>query len=123
MIQNKKASFIFYNVSAVLVLTGIVYLSLTSRPVELYHADNFDKVQHGFAYAVLAVFTFLALDAWGLGQFKSPVVFLFCSFIGGGLEILQFYSGRMMDLNDFIADTVGAITGILIIRFFLRVFR
>lgn len=118
MITKLKLSIILINSITSVVILVIIYLSLTSRPVSPAGINNIDKIQHCAAYAVLAFFSCLSLKSWGVLKGLFLLVILFCSLLGGGLEVLQSYSGRMMELNDFIADVVGSLLGVLIVRIF-----
>ena len=96
-------------------LLGIAYISLI--PSESVNIGN-DKVGHFIAYMIL---TFNA----GLIFFKKKKKFLFailfCITYGFLIEILQhFVPGRFMSLEDFIANTVGVIVGILLTYLLFR---
>ncbi len=105
----------------VLLTAAIVLLSLSPSlniaPAILLVGG--DKSAHFLAYTVLGLWTFLVLGSIFTGftekitqRFISSVVY--CTIIGGMLELLQPRFGRTMDLGDFFADVGGGITGALI---------
>lgn len=109
---------IFYNGVTLILLVSIIYLSLTSLSLPSVNVSNIDKIQHVTAYAVLAFFFCMSLRSWGLGPSQYVITLLFCSLIGGLLEIVQSRYGRMMEFGDFAADVLGASLACLFI--FLR---
>lgn len=108
--------FIYSTITAVVIFL-IVFLSVTSLPAGPSFS-HLDKLEHAFAYFVLALSMHLTLKQWGVGSKSFAVVLLFSIALGGGLEILQSQIGRMMDLADFAADFIGALSGLLIGRLF-----
>ncbi|HET6231994.1 MAG TPA: VanZ family protein [Longimicrobiaceae bacterium] len=79
------------------------------------HIDNFDKVEHGTAYAVLG---FLIERAWTLSGGRGRgwlIPFVAGSLYGVSDEIHQvFVPGRSADPRDWIADSAGVLLGIFI---------
>jgi VanZ family protein len=85
-----------------------------------------DKLIHGFLYAVLMVLVGKGL----IKQFDSSysrnkmliVAFLYCLFLGIGIEFVQnsFVSGRSGDVFDVLANNIGAFIGFLFIVFQLK---
>jgi len=107
---------LYAGVTLFLIFT-IVYLSIASVPAGP-SISGFDKLGHGAAYMVLALFLSLSLREWGLGIRGVYLTLLICAFLGGGLEIVQSQVGRAMEWADFAADLVGAVLGILTARLF-----
>lgn len=99
---------LFYPFGTVIIITSIVYLSLSTLSLPSVGVSHIDKVKHGFAYAVLAYFFGMSLHAWGLKRFQFIITLLFCALLGGALEIVQSRYGRMMEFGDFAADVLGA---------------
>ena len=96
-------------------LLGIAYMSLV--PYESVNIGN-DKIGHFIAYMIL-------MFNAGLIFFKKKKKFLlailFCITYGFLIEILQqFVPGRFMSLEDFIANTIGVIVGILLTYLLFR---
>ncbi|MDA3809169.1 MAG: VanZ family protein [Spirochaetaceae bacterium] len=116
MNNNLKFTTILYNVITLFILLGIIYLSLTSRSINLSDLHNIDKVQHAFAYAVLAFFFSLSIRSWGVKKRNILLSIVFCTAIGGVLEIIQSRYGRMMEFNDFLADLAGTMVGSLLVK-------
>lgn len=110
---------ILYSGITLFIILSIIYLSLTSRNVGL-PVTNMDKVQHGLAYGVLAFFLTLSVRSWGIQKLDLLLSVILCAVLGGALEIIQSRYGRMMELNDFIADVAGAVMGSLILRISIR---
>jgi len=114
IIKKLKLSAIVYNVLTLLILIGIIFFSLTSKNLNVDGLRNLDKVQHALAYAVLAFFFSLSVKSWEFIKPVSILTLVFCALIGGALEIIQSRFGRMMEMNDFIADLIGASLGTLL---------
>lgn len=78
--------------------------------------EGVDKLIHGMLFAVEA-----GLLLWAIGRtsalFAMAGVVVWCMALGGVLEVVQFYwvEGRNGDLLDLLADTVGALVGVLAI--------
>ena len=91
----------------------IFYLSLRkTTPGEQLFA-HFDKVSHFFAYAFMSFLLHLVLE-------KKYAIrnFAICFFIGSFIEYLQSLTGyRYCEVNDLIANTLGAIFGIVLFKF------
>ncbi len=98
----------FYLLATLIIIASIVYLSLATLSLPSVSVSNIDKLQHGFAYAVLAFFFCMSLRTWGLNRAQYIITLLFCAFLGGVLEIVQSRYGRMMEFGDFAADVIGA---------------
>jgi VanZ family protein len=99
-----------------LTALGIFLLSMVfGAPRIDIGIDFMDKIEHAFAYLVLAVFFYLTFkSAW---KNKVPAVLvtvLACAAYGGIIEIIQPLAGRTCDLLDFTANAFGALSGSLV---------
>ena len=76
-----------------------------------------DKAEHFIAYFGLAL---LASLGWGL---RRSLVFVFAAVVGlgGALEILQSFVGRDAEWGDFFANTLGALTGLVLAVVYLSI--
>jgi len=91
------------------LLVGLVmYLSLMSHPPEPFKFSNMDKLEHGFAYGLMAWwFCQLYLST----RSRLLVVGLLIS-MGIGLEFVQGWSGyRYFDTWDMLANSLGVLLG------------
>jgi VanZ family protein len=97
-------------------LAVVAWGELTPHPPSLA-AEFWDKGEHFTAYFGLAL---LATLAWGL---KRSLVFIWLALValGGGLEILQYFTGRDASLLDEIANALGALTGMALACAYLAV--
>jgi VanZ family protein len=69
-----------------------------------------DKVVHLFLYMVLGS---LALRAWSVRRIAPWIIFVFCVGYGITDELHQFFvPGRIPDVWDWAADSVGALIGV-----------
>lgn len=106
-------------------MLAILYLTLSPEPVpdtgmELF--EGADKVVHAVMFGGLA--GALCLDIvrrYGfsrLGGWMMTLVFVVVSLTGGGIELLQkaLDAGRSCEFYDFVADSVGALIGVLVAR-------
>ena len=103
---------------------AIVILYLSAKSVTQIKIDlfSFDKINHLAAYGLLSV-----LMCWGIWKekkaFKSKVlliVLIISSTYGVLMEIMQylFFPNRYFDYGDIIANILGSILGIFIIRIY-----
>ncbi len=122
MMKNHRVIRIISIAAWVSVNIGILLLSLLPAEKMIMGSGNLnDKLAHGFAYTVLGALTYLFLSfihATLLDKtFKKILISIgYCALLGGLIEILQPLSGRSMELLDFVADFVGALTGVLIMK-------
>ena len=109
-------------VAVAVVVGGIVVLSCL--PPRFIQLGLHDKKMHALAYGVLAFTLFSAIKSRGLlvrilaatlgaidryvGVMKLAVIFFVVTVMGGGLEIVQHFTGRHMSVRDFIANVLGA---------------
>ena len=94
-----------------IALTIIVTLTLTVAMLWPMQApppapDGTDKVVHFAAFAALA------FPLARTGRIGLLPVFLGASAFGGAIELIQPSFNRSADVNDWIADIVGAVLGI-----------
>ncbi len=109
-----------------LILYWIVLFIATSLPSTPY-VDVFeisDKLKHFSAYLILAVLLGLNLhfqEKWErVSKFFLSYTFIICIFYGLIDEIHQiFVPNRTGEFLDWVADLIGTLLGILIIKLFL----
>lgn len=85
----------------------IAWGELTPHPPDLSGILAWDKAQHFTAYFGLAAMATMVL---GLNR-RLAWAILGVILLGGGLEILQGFTGRDPDIFDFMANTFGALCG------------
>jgi VanZ family protein len=85
----------------------IVWGELTPHPPDLSSFLAWDKAQHFTAYFGLAAMATMVLGVNRRLVWAMAGVIL----LGGALEILQGYTGRDPDIFDFLANTLGALSG------------
>ncbi len=84
---------------------GVVFLSLTSSPIQTPEIENGDKVGHFIAYFVLMIW-FAQLYRRGLHW----VFMIMFTLLGVALEVIQGQVGyRMFQYGDMLANSLGAI--------------
>jgi VanZ family protein len=94
----------------VVLVMLVLGLSLTPRGVPIPVPSGIGAVfGHFAAYALLAFFTFRAVDR--AGALQLAYIIAGCAFLGGIIEIVQPLVGRTRELVDFIADLAGAAIG------------
>lgn len=96
-----------------LLVSLIVYLSLTPHPPEPLSFPYADKLEHGFAYALLSLWFCQIYQ-----QSRQRVVVI-VALIGLGvvMEIMQGWSGfRYFEYADMLANSLGALCGLLLAR-------
>lgn len=95
-----------------LYLAYIVYGSLTPDPVDV-HIDDFDKVMHFSAYALLMIW-FAWIFYKQSSRYLMAVLFIG---IGVGLEFAQQAGGvRYFEFSDMIANSLGVLAGYFVTR-------
>lgn len=100
------------------IIIGILYLSLT--PTETLTVGN-DKISHFIAYSCLMLNIGILVYPNKRKIFTGVVLAVFLGVI---IEILQHYiPGRFMSLGDVIANTLGALLGMILILLFGKTFR
>ncbi|MFC2128879.1 VanZ family protein [Bacteroidota bacterium] len=79
-----------------------------------------DKIVHFFMYSILSLLFYSAIRNKAIFLKKQLLsyflIFIFISIYGGLLELIQnnSISGRTPDIMDFVANSIGAISGLLI---------
>lgn len=109
-----------------LVVYWLILFTATTLPVERLPSVGFtDKVNHFIAYFILAVLVNLTL----IYQRKSRLLFekaqiatiVICLFYGAVDELHQMLvPGRFAETWDWVADALGAFTGVLIVYFLIN---
>ena len=101
---------------ALLYMAGI-FVASAQPSVRLPRMDHSDKVLHFAAYAGLG-----GLLAYGGARMGALPLIAIGSLYGASDEVHQgFVPGRTPDLMDWVADTLGAIAGVLAVhRYFSR---
>jgi VanZ family protein len=99
--------------AAILVAWG----ELTPSPPQLEGLFLWDKLDHFTAYFGLAL---LATLGWGLRP-SLFWVFLGVLAMGAGLEGLQALVGRDAEWGDLLANSLGAVTGLMLAAVYLAV--
>lgn len=96
-----------------LLVSLVIYLSLTPHPPEPLLFNHADKLEHGFAYASLSLwFCQIYLQAR-----QRAVVIAGLAALGVVLEFLQGASGyRMFEIADMAANSCGVLLGFLLVR-------
>ncbi|MBK8945939.1 MAG: VanZ family protein [Ignavibacteriae bacterium] len=113
-----------------LILYWIILFIATTLPSTPY-VDVFDisdKIKHFGAYLILAVLLGLNLhfqEKWkGVTQNFLKFTFIICIFYGLIDELHQiFVPNRSGEFLDWVADLIGTIVGILIIKIFLTIIK
>ncbi len=101
---------------------GILLLSLLPADrIVMGDANINDKLAHGFAYMVLGALTYLFLSFIHTSvsdkTFRKLMISIaYCVLLGGLIEVLQPLSGRAMEFLDLVADLIGTLTGVLIMK-------
>ncbi len=119
-------------ITSALITVIVLYFSLSAHPVgaeDLMWFVGADKMWHFIMYFVVASVYYL-----DYAKFRYPHhtklngeagTIVAAIVLGGVLEVMQGLSGkRQMDVNDFYANSLGAIAAFLFIKFyFINVFR
>ena len=101
--------------------TAFIIYALTKEPSGLprykwFAIQGVDKLIHFLIFFIEAVFIALAKPIKP-SFYGALATILFCSVLGGALELVQYYyvDGRSGDTIDWLADTLGAVVGVLIL--------
>lgn len=102
---------------AVLVALGIFMLStFLTIPIQVEGVGYFDKVQHSFAYFVLAISFLIAFRKSAMLNSKRSLHILIASSLYGlGLELAQysFFPNRYFEWIDAVANVLGVLIGFI----------
>ena len=106
----KTAPFLWvFRVAFLVAMTGVLYLALSPvQPVNL----GSDKTNHVFAFTVLGTLAQLSFPRFN----ALPVVALLL-FFGVVIELIQSQVGRFAGMDDVMADLVGLVVSVFIVRF------
>jgi len=113
----------YFRIVLAVLWTAFIVYGLSSEPNGIptfpwLEEPGVDKLIHAILFAVEA-----ALLAFAFRQSKGAKTWLtilaWCIILGGGLEIVQHFwiEGRSGDAVDLLADAVGALLGIQVVRF------
>lgn len=96
-----------------LLVCLVAYLSLTPHPPQPLLLPNADKIEHGFAYGLLALWFCQIYPAT-----RSRMIALAALIgLGVGLEFVQGWTGyRFIDVWDMAANSIGVLLGFLLVR-------
>ena len=126
MQQHMKALFkgnIFFIAIGVTILIGVLSLiDLTGSAI--IQVSHLDKLQHAFAYCVLALSWLLAIVTSNKKMKLKAIVALSCVIYGIVIEVLQttITSYRTASLLDILANTVGIFIALLIFNAIFKKF-
>ena len=87
-----------------------------------------DKVIHTglfFTQSFFVLYGFIQLDKLGKSKvMRSVTAFILAALYGGILELMQskVSEGRSTDINDFVANAIGALLGVVFYSFALKLF-
>ncbi len=106
----------------------ILFLSLRPGPMPLPGIWQVDKVYHILAYALMALLWVLAfrlgapLEKRGSGPTRILcAAFVISTLFGAGMEVFQYFLPlRRADLFDAVANTLGAVAGVVVAGWALK---
>jgi VanZ family protein len=81
---------------------------------------SFDKLAHAAAYFVLTALTLWGLRMKGFRRWKAATAAAAaCALYGVIIEIMQFafFPQRYFEVNDIIANIIGCIAGLIVLKF------
>lgn len=116
----------FYLINIPLIIYWIILFILTTLPGQMaVTLDVSDKIEHFGAYGLLSVFLYLNLCFQNkfeiLKKFPGTFTLLIASFYGLLDELHQLLvPGRSADVLDWLADFLGSVLAVLIIKFLLE---
>ncbi len=126
--HSRRVVYIEYGIWITVTL-GITVASLISSAAAGAIMLTNDKTAHLAAYAVLGFVSYPVIRRFplpgsgtdGMRQLGAGIwTLLYCSALGGGLELLQTIAGRASEWLDFGADTAGAVVGVILSWIVLR---
>ncbi len=101
----------------------VAYMSLLpAQEVPHLLADLNDKILHGLIYFTLAALIFFGLLRYNfqtaIYNWQLWIIVALCVFYGGIIELAQHYlvPNRKGDEWDFLANTIGAIASVLLLK-------
>ena len=125
MERNKKI--VFFLALALLWTTAITVACLVDMSdVPAANVENIDKLAHLGFYAIFSILWFLYLE----NKIESTpklflIVFMLSVIFGVFIEFCQstFTANRQADVNDAIANTIGATIGLLLMAIYTKKFK
>jgi len=124
-LEKRKTYFVYLP----LIIYWLTIFVATSIPGEsLPETGVSDKIEHLAAYFILSQFCsllFLYQDKYLWIKKYHLVSALIVVFVYGAIDEIHqlFIPGRSCDLLDLTADTIGAIAGLLLLRYLLKKFK
>ena len=125
MADRSPRGFALYVMPAILYSLFIFLMSsLSAPPTPTFDLEWGDKVTHAGAFGLMMLFNFRAFR-WLLParplKMQAGLALLYCMLYGASDEIHQYFvPNRSCDIFDWIADTTGALLGLLFITIALR---
>lgn len=103
---------------AIIITFIIAYLSLIKVGKQPITVKYLDKIEHGIAYATLALSWLLALK----NKVKIATIIIGCIIYGTIIEVLQgtITNYRTADFYDIIANSIGILIALLIFKVFFE---
>ena len=105
---------------AALVFVTVMSLIPSPPPGPLLF-PGLDKIEHGCAYAGLAFLRYFCRPV--RERRRSLLIIAALFLLGGGIEIVQGYTGRSPELADLAADFIGSLVGLGVAFLWERWFR
>lgn len=118
-----------YLINIPLIIYWLILFILTSLPgKEAITIGVNDKIEHFGAYGLLSAILYLNLFFQEkfklLSKYPATFTIIVASLYGMLDELHQlFVPGRSADVIDWLADSIGAVLGVIIIRFILQKIR
>lgn len=125
MERNKKI-ILFLALALFWTIAITVACLVDMSTVPAANVENIDKVAHLSFYAIFSILWFLYLRNKIENTKKLfLILFLLSVFFGIFIEFCQstFTENRQADINDVIANTIGAVIGLIIMSFFNKRFK
>lgn len=124
---DSSAAIFFRHNRPGLIWAGLIFLLSSITPPPLHIPDIFDlfspdKVAHFFFYAVLTVLLVMGFVRMGestvIGRRPLLHAFWISCLYGGLIELHQGYvlSNRTADPADFVANCIGTVLGLIVVR-------
>ena len=114
---NFKTALIWW--ASTITYMGLIYYLSSQQGVDISSLpENFDKIAHVFIYMPLSFLLYISLRKSGLRNYVFVIAVIFAGIYGISDEIHQsIVPGRYPDINDVLADLIGAFSGSLAARF------
>jgi VanZ family protein len=110
----KDRIFLYIAISITFIIAFLSLIKLKGQPI--IEMDHLDKIEHAFAYAILALSWLLAFKRAFLNKKLKYIIALSCVFYGIVIEVLQttLTTYRTASLLDILANMFGVIVALLI---------